>query len=422
MGLFFEFSTSKALAEERIICCTWASFAERSMAGWYDVSCRYCGGDIHVHEDWADVPEYHKECAWYEESCEICGGALRIHRAWDNPPRVHKECRDAARAKWYERPCKHCGLPVRIHQEWDNAPEYHKECAWHEEPCSICGRSMRIHRGWDNPPKAHKECKAAEAAKWYERACKHCGRTIRVHRDWENQPDYHNECAWYEKTCDICDRAMRLHRAWTNPPRSHKECFERFAPKNVTCRDCGRDFTIPTGLQIRCHKEGWDLPVRCQNCKHDALLIKGAIGALRDQFPFALETTIEQRGLIFTDKVAIVRSRKTGEVVAEVKMNEEGLLSVTRVAVATLAKSGELISKTRDAEEGILFPRSVADTYDSGNQKTHRSKTVDKGVFFRKRVTETRSTSDATGSPSVTTTRKKGLFYPKDVADTDKKT
>lgn len=34
-------------------------------------SCRYCGGDIHVPEDWADVAENHKECAWYEAfGCE----------------------------------------------------------------------------------------------------------------------------------------------------------------------------------------------------------------------------------------------------------------------------------------------------------------------------------------------------------------
>lgn len=279
---------------------------------------------------------------------------------------------------------------------------------------------MRIHRDWDNPPKAHKECKAAEAARWYERACKHCGGSIRVHRDWQNKPEYHNECAWYEKDCDICGRSMRVHRAWENPPRSHKECFEKFAPKNVTCRDCGRGFTIPTGLQIRCHKEGWDLPVRCQECKHDALLIKGAIGALRDHFPFALETTIEQRGFIFTDKVAVVRSRKTGEVVAEVKMSEEGILSVNRVAVATLASSGDIISKTRDAKEGIIFQSRVADTYDASNRKTHRSKTVDKGVFFRKKVTETRKTSDPSASPSSTTMRKEGIFFRKDVADTDK--
>jgi hypothetical protein len=40
------------------------------MAGWYDVTYRYCGGDIHVHEDWADGPEYHKSVRG-TRSCEI---------------------------------------------------------------------------------------------------------------------------------------------------------------------------------------------------------------------------------------------------------------------------------------------------------------------------------------------------------------
>jgi len=62
---------------------------------------------------------------------------------------------------------------------------------------------------------------------------------------------------------------------------------------------------------------------------------------LRDQFPFALETTIEKRGLIFTDKVAVVRSKKTREVVAEVKMDTQGFFFVERIAVATNIKTKE---------------------------------------------------------------------------------
>lgn len=64
------------------------------MSKWYDVSCRHCGGDIRVHEDWNDTPEYHPDCAWEEKDCAICGGSMRICRSWDNPPRVHPECRE----------------------------------------------------------------------------------------------------------------------------------------------------------------------------------------------------------------------------------------------------------------------------------------------------------------------------------------
>ena len=84
-------------------------------------------------------------------------------------------------------------------------------------------------------------------------------------------------------------------------------------------------------------------------CKQDSLLIKGAIGALRDKYPFPLETTIEQRGLIFTYRAAVVRNRSTGEIVAEVTMKDEGLIFIKRVAVAKAKDSGDEISKTFEA-------------------------------------------------------------------------
>lgn len=193
----------------------------------------------------------------------------------------------------------------------------------------------------------------------------------------------------------------------------------KYAPKDVSCSQCGKYFKISTGLQLKCREKGWELPSRCQECKHDALLIKGAVGALREQFPFALETTIEQRGIIFTDKVAVVRSKKTGEVVAEVKMSEEGFFSVKRVAVAYNPKTGENISKTRDGSEGIIFERRTADTYDAETeQRTHRTRMVEKGVIFPKHVAET--SSDADGSKTTTRTKEKGLFFPKKVGETDK--
>lgn len=211
---------------------------------------------------------------------------------------------------------------------------------------------------------------------------------------------------------------MKAHRAWDNPPRSHKECLQQFAPKDVACSQCGNYFKVSTGLQLKCRERGWDLPNRCQECKHDALLIKGAVGALREQFPFALETTIEQRGIIFTDKVAVVRSKKTGEVVAEVKMSEEGFFSVNRVAVAYDPKTKEKFSKTRDGSEGIIFQNRNADTYDAETERrTHRTRMVEKGVIFPKHVAGTRNDD---GSKTTTRVKDKGFVFPKKVAETDK--
>ena len=167
-----------------------------------------------------------------------------------------------------------------------------------------------------------------------------------------------------KKSCESCGTTISVHRDWDNPPKYCKKCNSIYTPKNISCRKCGKSFTISTTLQIKCKERGWDLPSQCRECKQDDLLIKGAIGALRDKYPFALETTIEQRGIIFTDKVAIVRNKETGEIVAEVKMNTEGFISVNRVAVATDLKTGEK-TKTYEGVEGFLSPKRIAKTYDA---------------------------------------------------------
>jgi len=241
---------------------------------------------------------------------------------------------------------------------------------------------------------------------------------MRVCRDWDRIPDYHKECAWTEVDCELCGKPSRVHRGWPNPPRSHKECRAEVAPKEVACAQCGQCFTVSSGTQIACRKNGWELPRRCPECKHDALLIKGAIGALKGQFPFRLETTIEQRGFVFTDKVAIVRNARTGETVAEVRMDERGFILTERVALATAVKTGERISTTRDGREGMFFPKRTADTYDSQDRhRTHRTRMVQKGVLVSERVAET---TGRDGKEAVTRTRTKGTFFPRRVYRTDR--
>jgi hypothetical protein len=70
----------------------------------------------------------------------------------------------------------------------------------------------------------------------------------------------------------------------------------------------------------------WDLPTRCPQCRKDLPLIRGAIGAMRDHFKFAIEGRIVQRGFFFTEKVVEIRSKKTGELVAEIRMDTGGFL------------------------------------------------------------------------------------------------
>lgn len=178
---------------------------------------------------------------------------------------------------------------------------------------------------------------------------------------------------------------MKVCREWEREPKFCKSCKEKYAAKEIACSQCGKYFRISTGLQLKCKERGWDLPTRCEECKHDALLIKGAIGALRDQFPFALEDTIEKRGIIFTDKVAIVRSRKTGETLAEVTMDTEGIIFTKRVAKAVDVKTCKELNQTREGREGIIFTKRTADSYSSKTgEKTHRTKMEQKGVIFSK--------------------------------------
>ena len=180
-------------------------------------------------------------------------------------------------------------------------PRFHKECQWYEVSCDICGRSLRVNREWDNPPKAHEECKRQRAAQWRETSCEHCHKAIRYHVEWNRVPRFHKECLWYEAGCEFCFGKVRVNRgSWQSPPKMCDSCKERFKPRDISCKQCGRSFTIKTGTLIKCHQEHWDPPTTCQECKSDLLLIKGAIGALKGQFPIALETTIEARGYLLS--------------------------------------------------------------------------------------------------------------------------
>jgi hypothetical protein len=256
--------------------------------------------------------------------------------------------------------------------------------------------------------------------------CKNCSTIIKYHTDWNKIPDLCKPCIikekdkWKKKPCKCCTRSIDYQTDWKFEPIYCKSCKERFAKKSVSCSQCGSNFDLTTSLQIKCHKNGWSLPKKCHQCKHDALLIKGAIGALRDKFPFALEATIKKRGFIFTDKVAIVKNKKTGETVAEVKMDTEGFIFLKRVAVAKNIKTGKKISSTYNGVDGFFFQERVANTYDQNTGKrTHKTKNVKKGFIFQKTVAETESIKNS-GKKTITRTKKRGFIFPEEYIDSDK--
>lgn len=296
-----------------------------------------------------------------------------------------------------------------------------KASKWYDVSCEECGATIKACTDWDHPPKYCKSCKERRHAKWYEKSCEKCGADIKVCVEWDTVPKLCTRCKqavsekWYDKPCEVCGEAIRANRDWDKPPRYCKSCSNKYSKKSISCSQCGKAFEISTALQVKCRANGHGLPSRCPECKHDALLIKGAIGALRDKFPFALEATIEQRGIIFTDKVAVVRGKKSGDVVAEVKMGDHGIILTERVATAIDPKTGKEFSRTKDGQEGIIFTKRTADTYDSSTGRhTHRTKMIEKGVIFPKHIAETKSRDNPTAPVTHTTVESKGWLFVKE--------
>ena len=160
------------------------------------------------------------------------------------------------------------------------------------------------------------------------------------------------------------------------------------------------------------------MPSKCPQCKEDALLISGAITSAKDHFRFPVKAVIESRGLIFSDKVAVIYNKKTGEAVAEVTMEDSGIIFETREAVLR-DKTNLTISKTREGYEGILSSKRVGDTYTANDHlKTHRTRTITKGIIIPKKVQESENLK--TGRKTKTKKATKGIFekcqdigYPK---------
>lgn len=309
---------------------------------------------------------------------------------------------------------------------------------------------MRVHRDWDHAPKYCKSCKAIKDDEWYELRCEYCGTAVRARRDWDRPPKYCKPCKatqdaeWRDSSCGLCGDTMRIKKDWERPPQFCRSCRERHPDQEVSCKLCGKPFLIRSNTQLTCSQNGWQFPSVCQECKDDFLLIKGAIGSLRAQYPFALETTIECRGLLKTDKVAVVCNKKTREVVAEVRMDEQGLFLTERVAttyIQDMSRPKPLFRgrpfdlathETRDEEKGVFFRERVANTHVEdpaapkpafGPKKTlhiHETQYVKEGLLFPRWMAETKSATDRDATRISTRENKKGLFLSSRFWSTDR--
>ncbi|HEX2838948.1 MAG TPA: hypothetical protein VHN77_12570 [Phycisphaerales bacterium] len=321
------------------------------MGNWLTTTCDECGEEVHYRPDW-DVPKYCKDCSHIERDCAVCGSTMRIGRDWEHPPKVCKDCKD--------------------------------EFAPKDVRCRLCGHTFTLatgiqikckENGWELPTKCH-DCKEKYSPKDVD--CRSCGRSFTV----------------------SASRQIKCQENGWDLPSMCEQCRETLAPKTVECRMCGEDITFSTNFQAKLKAKGWELPTKCQQCKKDSLAFQAAINALRDEFPFAIYVEYEKRGILSREVVAVIRGKRSNDVVAEVKMQEEGIFITERVAVSKDAKTNKEIARTREEKVGFVLKENAAKTQDSRTRKTtHTTKMEKKGVIEPRVVPTTVRTDGTEVSP-----------------------
>ena len=228
---------------------------------------------------------------------------------------------------------------------------------WYTISCENCGTEIPVHEEWDNPPRFCKSCKADRAAKWYEVSCKNCGNSIHAHHDW----DY--------------------------PPVFCKECKEAHPPINASCSHCGINFSISTGAQINCLKNGWDLPKRCNDC--------------RELFKHKPFQTVKEQDLLGNIVFRTYNSR--GQIISETR-DEVGFFGDNRRA--HYSKTGKQIGITRDKTDIIGNPYRETTGLDGKIKSTSKERTDLLGNKFTESTGGTSETKHITRSQTSWTGKK----------------
>jgi len=261
---------------------------------------------------------------------------------------------------------------------------------WRTESATECGHEVSVHEDWDNVPKFCPSCKEERNAKWYEGHATECGHTIRICRDWDNVPRYCPNCKserdaqWYEGHATECHHPIKIHRDWDKAPALCKDCKELYPPIEAYCCDCLSGFTIKSKLHRACQVNGYQFPIRCPDCRENYKLYIGALGALKERFPYALQMDIERDSLLgfMMDTLAVVRGRRDGNVVAEIAVVNGlgGKTAETRLVegVGILGgrkKSGVVASST--SEQELLGPGYIETRTTGPNKGKYETRRVE---------------------------------------------
>lgn len=392
---------------------------------WTTHNCAICGGSMTFYRRWVDPPKAHTECTdagWHDAPCSICFGPMSISPGFDPTAKFHPRC---APENWYERTCEACDQPLRIHVDWDDVPTVHRQCEtqeWYEKQCKYCNATLKVHVDWERAPDSHDECKPAPTAdvpvtapptmipgpgpeivlapvsvvdagsEIVDSVSTNGSREIALYNEPESESgiaidtDY-IQIVSVESSVDpsetntkievepgpeiLIERNGSVERdaeitdtPWAN---FNEEMTELTQPREYplenenrheySCPECGEhivrlDGTLPEPRSL------------CQNCKHDALLLSGAVAALRKRFEGDLNVAVETRTRTITEKIAVVSTVESDEVVAEIKLCDDGVFSNERVALAYDPETQERFSKTVFGKKGLFSSLRTTDTFD----------------------------------------------------------
>lgn len=372
--------------------------SECTDGGWHDEPCRFCFGPMSISPGFEPAAKFHPTCApenWYERTCEACDQPLRIHVDWDNVPTVHRRCETQ---EWYEKQCKYCNATLKVHVDWEKAPDAHEECKpattadvpVTAPPAAIPGPTPEIVlasvSAGDNGGEMVKSVRAngdrspavalysepeSESANRFDPGETETGSVtstvnpsevqVAVEVEIEDEPGPEiliERNGSVERDAEITVTPWaNFNEEMTQLTQPQEYPLENENRHEYSCPECGEHIVRLDGTLPEPHS-------LCQKCKHDALLLSGAVAALRKRFAGDLNVVIETRTRIVTEKVAVVSTVESDGVVAEVKLCDDGVFSNERVAVAYDPETQERFSKTVFGQKGLFSSLRTTDTFD----------------------------------------------------------
>ena len=138
------------------------------------------------------------------------------------------------------------------------------------------------------------------------------------------------------------------------------------------CTRCGKQVGRTDAFQISNGDVRNEMDGICRECEHDAMLVNGAVAALRNKMDCDLNVASELRTV--TRPITVVTNAETGDVIAEVILVDTGVFTSDRAAVAYDPCTDERFSKTVFGHKGLFSSLRTAETYDRDGHLLHHAR------------------------------------------------